>query len=134
MADLSITAANVAPGSDAVKLTYTSGATITQGQTCYQNSSDSKVYLTDGNVTATESVFVGVALNSATAGQPITLQTSGSLTTGGTMTVGQTYWVSNTAGAVQNSISAGTFNTIVYIATSATVAMIVGISSQTQQA
>lgn len=134
MADLTVTAANVAPGSDAVKLDYTAGTTITAGQACYQSTSDSKIYLLDGNVTAAESIFKGIALNGASSGQPITLQTEGTITTGATMTVGQTYWISTNAGGIANSIATNTYNTIVYIGLTSTTAMIVGVSSQVQQA
>lgn len=121
---VSITAANVAKGSDAVTRTDIAGATITAGQPVYQAAADSLISPADANAAVGLSVCVGIALNGATAGQPITYQSAGSLTTGHTMTVGEIYVLSATAGGIDavGSLVTSSYTTILYVATSTTVA------------
>jgi hypothetical protein len=86
MADISITAASVVPSTNAVKRTGTAGATITAGQLVYKDASDSnKIKLADNDASAAATV-VGIALNGASSGQPITYaETDPELTIGATV-------------------------------------------------
>jgi len=100
MADVSVTAANVLPLSAGTS-TGIAGAAITAGQTLYADSANGNVLkLADANASAATSVVVGVALNGAATGQPVTYANSGIYTPGFTVTVGAVYVQSATAGAI----------------------------------
>lgn len=122
MADLAITAASVVPVSGYGYVDLVAGATITQGQVCYQASADSKAYKADcDSATAEVRAIKGVALNSASAGQPIRLQTTGDLNPGATLTVGEIYILSNTAGGImpKGDLSTGEYVQVLGVATTA---------------
>lgn len=106
MANLVITAASVIKGSDAVVANGICGsATVTAGQPVYKLSTDNKFYLTDCDVTAVtanseiDNIY-GIALHGASASQPLSVQTEGSITIGATVAVGVPYVVSATAGSI----------------------------------
>lgn len=123
MADLSITAANVTPGS-AQKTTGTAGATITAGQVVYLDPDALTYKLADSDsATAAARSPAGIALHGASSGQPLTVLTSGRITIGATMTAGLAYYVSKTAGGIcpVADIASGGYATIVGIAVSTTV-------------
>lgn len=108
MADLTVTAANVAKGSGAVVKAGTSGEAITAGQTVYLKSSDGKYYLAQHDNTAAEAAAKGIALNSAPgADQPIDVQIGGNIDPGATVTVGTIYCVSATLGGIAPSTDVG---------------------------
>jgi hypothetical protein len=122
MADLSITAGNVVADSDATLYSGTAGATITAGQACYEDSSDSyHIKLADADNTSTTATVKGIALNGASDGQPIWLVTDGDLDIGATLTVGEIYVLSGTAGGVcpEADLAADDYVSIVGIATAA---------------
>jgi hypothetical protein len=79
--DLSITASAVVPSANAVKSTYTAGATITAGQLIYLDTADvdaqgiGKAKLSDANGATALRVVDGIAINSASAGQSVTVVT-----------------------------------------------------------
>lgn len=100
MADITITAANVVPDSGYQRKYVVSGATITAGKSCYIAVADGRAYLADNNDTAAKAVFEGIALNAASAGQPVELMNGGNITIGGTVVVGEIYVVSPTAGGI----------------------------------
>lgn len=102
MTDISITAANVAAGSDAKIEKGTAGATITAGQVVYKDSADNKFKLVDSDsATAAARNPYGIALNGASNGQPLSVQTEGDITIGGTLTAGTAYYASSgTAGGI----------------------------------
>ncbi len=101
MADVVITAANVAQGADANITHGFLGATVTAGQVVYRDSADSLFKLADGNSgTAAARAAFGIALNGGATGQPVAVQTSGTYTVGGTVTVGGVYVLSATAGGI----------------------------------
>jgi hypothetical protein len=78
MADLVITAANVAAGAGSRKNTGTAGATITAGQVVYQDAADGKYKLADANSgTAAARAPAGIALHGALAGQPLSILSRG---------------------------------------------------------
>lgn len=124
MAQLSVTAADVVPGDNAVTRQVTAGATITAGQVVYRDTSDNEYKLADADVQAS-TVAAGIALNGASDGQPMTIQTEGDINPGGTVRVGEVYIVSPTAGGIGESgtsggtldISSGDFVTILGVGT-----------------
>lgn len=100
MADLSITAANVALVSG-TSGTGTAGETVTAGQALYLKSADSRLWLADCDDTSATATIKGVALNGASAGQPLAYAESGAVVTiGATTTIGEIYVLSGTAGGV----------------------------------
>lgn len=99
MADITITAANVVPDTDAEFITGTAGETITAGQVVYVSTSTGKYMKADADTEA-EAKAVGVAVNGASNGQNLTIQRKGKITIGGTVVVGQVYVASATAGGV----------------------------------
>lgn len=124
MADIVVTAANVIAGSNATKKHGTAGATITAGQTVYQDADDKKWKLADNNsATAAVREAVGMALNNAAADQPITVQTGGDVTPGATLVAGTTYYQSDTPGGwgPLADVGAGEYVGIIGIAKSTTV-------------
>lgn len=122
MAVLTITAANVAKGARANTKHGTAGAAITQGQPVYLNSVTDTLFPADADVLASAAV-VGIALNAASTGQPVTYQTSGPITIGATVVTGTAYFASTTAGGVclESDLAAGDFPTFLGFATSTTV-------------
>jgi hypothetical protein len=123
MANLTITAASVAAGSNAALVNqYLAGATITQGQAVYVDSTTNTVMLADADVLAS-SAATGVALNAASIGQPITYQRYGNITIGATVAVGVAYYVSTTAGSIclESDLATGDFPHFLGFATSTTV-------------
>jgi hypothetical protein len=66
---------------------------------------------------------VGIALNAASTGQPVTYQTSGPITIGATVVVGTAYYASTTAGGVclESDLVTGDFATFLGFATTAAV-------------
>lgn len=102
MADISITAANVAIGTTGTPETGTgtAGETITAGQPVYLKSSDSRLWKADCNVSTAEAEVVGVALHGSLAGQPLKYQKSGEITIGATIAAAETYILSATAGGI----------------------------------
>ena len=101
-ADLSVTAASVAPSADAVTKAGTAGEALTAGQAVYRKSSDGKWYKADCNsATAEVRVASGIVLTGSAAGQPVVVQTDGSLTIGATVSNGVVYYLSGTAGGIR---------------------------------
>lgn len=108
MADISITAANVLKSSTGIPALGIAGATITAGQAVYIDTSDSnKIKLADADGTAPANTFAGIALNSATAGQPISYCTSdtGGFTIGATLAIGDTIWLSPNPGGLTRTFA-----------------------------
>lgn len=122
MADLSVTAANCLPGAGALISEGLAGATITAGQAVYKDT-DGTIKLADADgASATIRTCKGMALNGASAGQPVKYQTQGNLVLGATLTPGTTYYLSNTAGGVcpLADVGTGEYYHIIGIATSTT--------------
>lgn len=122
MAVLAITAANVAKGARANTKNGTAGAAITQGQPVYLDSVTGNLFPADADV-LTSAAVVGIALNAAATGQPVTYQTSGPITIGATVVTGTAYYASTTAGGVclESDLASGDFATFLGFATSTTV-------------
>lgn len=100
MSDISITAANVLKGSNAVTENGHAGETITAGQAVYLDTTTSKYKLADANGAAALRVPRGIALNGASDGQPLQVQTRGDITIGATLTAGVTYYLSSDPGGI----------------------------------
>lgn len=128
MAAISITAANVLTVSGTTEW-GTAGATVTAGQTVYKKASDSKFYLADCDKTAhdgnaeIDNVY-GIALNAASASQPLCVQKTGTITIGGTVTVGTIYTQSATAGGIAPWSELTTNDQVVIIGVGTTAAII----------
>lgn len=122
MSVLTITAASVASGTNAKTKSGTAGAAITQGQPVYLDAATIKLLPADADLVASADV-VGIALNAASTGQPVTYQTSGPITIGATVVVGTAYFASTTAGGVclESDLASGDFATFLGFATSTTV-------------
>ncbi len=126
MADLTITAANVQPVSGSTNIVYgTFGATVTAGQSVYEDTSTSPstFKLADADASATTANAKGIALNGGSSGQPAAIAIGGSITAGGTVVVGKVYVVSATAGGIAPStdLATGMYTTILGVGISATV-------------
>jgi len=123
-ADISITAANVAPGADAVTQTGTAGEALTAGKAVYKKAADNKWYLADCNsATAEVRAASGITLTGSAAGQPVVVQTGGSITIGGTVANGVVYYLSGTAGGIRPVAdnTTGDYPQTIGMATSSTV-------------
>jgi len=102
MADITVSAAGVAPTATTVIQRGTSAVAITAGQPVYIDTNTSN-QLRPGLATGlASSVIAGIALNSAPgAGQPVTYATGGDVAfVGTTFVVGQTYNLSVNAGFI----------------------------------
>lgn len=99
MTDLVITAANVVAGSNATRDTGTAGETITAGKAVFLNVATNRWMLSDNNGTGTRTVK-GIALNGASANQPVAVLKDGDITIGAILTAGTDYWLSATAGGI----------------------------------
>jgi len=122
MADITVTPANVLPGSNAGIDSGIAGETIAAGKTVYLNTTTNRWMLSDNNGTGTRQVN-GIALNAASVGQPISIQKSGDITIGATIVAGQDYWLSGTPGGIcpRADLTTGMDPVLVGIAKSTTV-------------
>ncbi len=128
MADISITPANVLKVAGNTTA-GTAGETITAGQTCYLKSTDSKFWLADVDAAAVSgqtgiNIVRGIALHSASANQPLTLQIDGTITIGATVVEGLVQYQSPIAGGITETILdivSTTWITIIGVAISASV-------------
>jgi hypothetical protein len=124
MADLTVTAASVVAGANATKESGIAGETITAGQPVYKSTTTFKYMKADNN-SATEAArsVRGIALNGASDGQPLVIQTKGDLTIGATMTAGIAYYLSDTAGGIcpVADIGTGEYVSLIGVSKSTTV-------------
>lgn len=106
MADVSVTATAVAYDETKNNDRKIAGETITAGQALYLNSTDGKVYKADADdASITKAVVVGIAMNGAAAGQPVSYQMGGDVNFGSAIfTVGLIYTLSTTPGGICPSV------------------------------
>lgn len=124
MTDLAITAANVLPGSGASLEKGTAGEALTAGKAVYKKAADGKWYMADCNsATAEQRVASAIACTGSAAGQPVVVQTGGTITIGATLTAGSVYFLSGTAGGIRPGAdnTTGDYPESVGMATSTTV-------------
>lgn len=124
MADVTVTAGSVVATSSTITQQGTAGATITAGQTVYIDTANNNVLkLADSNASSLTATVAGIALNSASSGQPVIYAVSGTLTCGFTATAGAVYVQSATAGGIAPvaDLTTGWRTSIIGIATSTTV-------------
>jgi hypothetical protein len=95
---ISITAANVAAAAGSTVADGTAGEAVTQGQTLYKHT-DGKLYKALAD-TAAHAAAVGIALNAASANQPVRYLTAGGINPGAAVVVGTIYGVTDTAGGI----------------------------------
>lgn len=82
MADLTITATQVLPSTGAQYVDGLAGVAITAGQACYKSTGDT-ILLADADAGSNAAANVqGIALNNAAAGQPVRLQSTGTIILG----------------------------------------------------
>lgn len=125
MANYTLTAASVLASATAQKKLAVAGATITAGQAIYLDASDSnKAKLADANVSAAVAALAGIALNGASAGQPISYVEADDDFTHGLTTVaaGDIIILSATAGAFcpAADLASASYPVVAMVATSAT--------------
>lgn len=123
MADLTITAANVMPGANAQTVTGIAGAALTAGKAVFLDTVTNTWKLAGSNsATVSERAANGIALNGASAGQPVEVQTGGDITIGAAVVQGVAYYTSGVAGGIcpVADIVAGMQSQVVGIAKSAT--------------
>ena len=115
MADLSITAANVVPATGALVSHGIAGGTITAGMPVYV-AADGDIEPCDADAAAS-AVCVGIALNAASAGQPVSWITRGGLTIGATVVLGVGYYVTPNPGGLGAwaEVQAGDYATLVCV-------------------
>ncbi len=102
MADVVVVAANVAldPAISSDTGDLIAGEAITQGQPVRISAADSKAYRAQSTTTVDDAAAVGIALNSASTGQPVRYATYGTMDLGVTLTDGAVYVVSETIGGI----------------------------------
>lgn len=127
MADLTVTAASVLAGTNAEIVRGTAGATITAGQAVYLDTASTGEWLLadsdSATVIARGSAKFGIALNGASDGQPLAIQTGGDITIGATVVAGTAYYLSDTPGGICPiaDLATGDYITLIGIATSTAV-------------
>lgn len=119
MADLVVTAAQVAPVNETqyVAKTYVAAVALTAGLPVYLNSSG-KAAIARANATGTIQNYIGIALNAAAAGRPVEVIKEGSVygLGVGSMAYGaKVYVAADAAGALDDTIVAGTGNFVVAV-------------------
>ena len=134
MADLTLTSSSVLASTGARRTLHTAGATIAAGQPCYLDSADldsnnkPKAKLADANASAATAAVEGIAINSASAGQPIYLVSEDDDFTHGLATVaaGDVVVLSANAGGLAPvaDIASGWRPVVLMVPTSATKAVL----------
>lgn len=99
MVDITVTPSAVVAGSNATRDTGIAGETITAGKAVFLNAATNRWMLSDNNGTGTREVK-GIALNGASANQPLAILKDGDITIGATLVAGTDYWLSATAGGI----------------------------------
>lgn len=127
MADLTLTASAVVAAGTAKIEHGTAGTTITAGKIVFLDTASTGKWLLADNDEDTEiergSAKVGIALNGASDGQPVTVALEGDVTLGSVLTAGQALYLSSIPGGIcpVADIATGDYYTLLGLAKSATV-------------
>ena len=133
MSDISVTAANVLAGTNAVIHEGLAGGTITAGMALYSDTSDSnKLKAADANASATTAKVVGIALHGASSGQPLKyVVEDDDFTPGATLSLSAAaddgvYVLSGTAGGIAPiaDLASGWYPVVLFVAKSTTKAIL----------
>lgn len=101
MAEIAQTAANVRPGTNVYIDAGTAGEDISAGMPVYRDTGTLLYMKSRANTPGTLAYCDGIAINSASLNQPISIQKSGSINIGAALTIGKFYGVSaDTAGKI----------------------------------
>lgn len=121
MAEISITSANVAPGADADYYRGLAGSTIVAGSPVYLDATTNRLLGADANGSVETAEVRGIALHSASAEQPLKVQTAGVITIGGTVVLATIYILGAAGGIAPAADLVSTwYSTIIGVAISAT--------------
>lgn len=124
MADLTITAANVAVGSQTTRISIVQvGEAITQGQPIYLDSATAKYLKGDANVDAKAGVD-SIALTAAASDGYVVRASSGLINLGATLTVGTIYVLSDTAGGIMPTADLSAGDNVVILGAATTTALL----------
>jgi hypothetical protein len=124
MADLTITAASVVAGTNAIVAEGMAGEAIVAGKSVYLSSTTKKWMLADSNSATAEARRAhGIALNGAALNQPVDVLKEGPITIGATLTAGLDYYVSDTPGGIcpRADLASGEYVCLLGLASSTTV-------------
>jgi len=124
MTAIAITAGSVVATSGATRDAGIAAEAITAGQAIYVNTTTNRVMLADTNsATAEARLAKGIALNGASAEQPVTYIKEGDLTVNAVLTKGISYYLGGAGGAIVPvaDLTTGDYTCILGIAKSTTV-------------
>lgn len=139
MANYDLNSALVRASTNATKKNGVAGATIAAGQPLYLDPADNSYKLLDTNGASPLYKFAGMALNSAAAGQPVSVvsedpnYTHGlTLSGGGAVPVGAIVIASATAGALApvGDLASGYYTTVIGVTKTATTMVLKGVSAE----
>lgn len=124
MADVSITPANVVPGSNTKFEVVDGGGSVLGGYTVYKDTTDgNKIKACDADVQAS-AVCAGIVASTGGTNQKLVIYTKGDVTLGsGNLTVGTTYCVSTNAGGIapEADLLTGDYKSILGVAITSSV-------------
>lgn len=101
MADISVTASSVAPGTNCETASGTAGEAITAGQPLYIDTANGNVLkLADANLSSLGATVAGISLHGAATGQPIVYAKAGNVTFNAVLTASKAYILSANAGGI----------------------------------
>lgn len=118
MADLTVVASNVKPGTDTVTKRGIAGEAISAGQSVFK-AADGGIELCENDQAALDAACIGLSLNDAAVDQPIEYGVTGDVDMGAILAIGQTYIVGAAPGGIapEGDAVAGEFVTVIGVAT-----------------
>jgi len=121
MAEVSQTPGSVLPGADADYIRGIAGGTITAGMPIYKDATTNQLLNADANGSAETAEVIGIALNAASLGQPLRVQTAGVISIGGTVVLATIYILGAAGGiAPAADLASGWYTSVIGVAISAT--------------
>lgn len=121
MADVTINAAALAPTGTTQTAQGTCAAAISQGQPVYMDATSGNLLKPCANGAIASAQAVGIALNAAQPGQPVSYAIGGDLTFGSGLTRGTVYCISANSGKIAPvaDLVTGNYVTVLGVATGA---------------